>query len=68
MRNTQGTITIRIAPDGTPEISVEGIKGGGCKAATAEIEAAYGGEVTSDTPTTEMYERGGEDVYDRNRA
>ena len=49
-------IIVEIGPDGLPKVSVKGIKGRGCKAATEGLERALGATISS-TPTAEMQER-----------
>lgn len=48
------TVEITIAPDGTPTIKVNGIRGSSCKDITKTVEKALG-TVKSDKPTAEMY-------------
>lgn len=50
------TITIRISKQGKAEISVNGVKGEGCRELTRRYVERAGGTVESDTPTAEMYE------------
>lgn len=50
------TITVKISR-ANPVITVKGIKGGGCKAETKELEEALGA-ITKDTPTSEMTQSG----------
>lgn len=38
-------------------IEVQGVKGDGCKALTAPLVAALGGDVVRDDPTAGMYEK-----------
>jgi len=47
---------IVIDPDGTVQITVNGVAGKACKDATAQIEKALG-MVTKDTPTSDMYKK-----------
>lgn len=49
-------VTITIAPDGTPKIEVNGVKGKACKDITKTVERALG-SVVSDKETPEMYEK-----------
>jgi hypothetical protein len=49
------SIFVRIKPNGTSIIDVKGVKGEGCKALTASLEAALGTPSTS-VPTGEAYE------------
>jgi hypothetical protein len=42
-----------IAPDGTVRIEVRGVNGPACLAATADLEAALGGQVVSREMTSE---------------
>jgi len=49
-------ITVVIKPNGDTTVSVAGVKGEGCRALTAALEAALG-TPTSDTATGEMYEQ-----------
>jgi cobalamin biosynthesis protein CbiG len=50
-------IIVTIDHDGTPTMSVKGVKGGGCKAFTSFLEKAYGGDVKTTTATNEMKEK-----------
>jgi hypothetical protein len=50
------TVIITIAPDGTPTINVNGVKGKSCKDVTKTVERALG-SVVSDKETSEMYEK-----------
>lgn len=56
MANGKEEITITITPEGETEVSVAGVKGKGCQALTAALEAALG-TVVSDMPTDEMNQR-----------
>jgi hypothetical protein len=47
-------VEIRISKKGQVKIETRGFVGTACKAATASLESALGGEVTEDTPTPEM--------------
>ena len=47
---------IVIDPDGTTQITVNGVTGKACKDATAQIEKALG-TVIKDTPTPDMYKK-----------
>ena len=49
-------VIITIAPDGTPTINVNGVKGKACKDVTKTVERALG-SVVSDKETPEMYEK-----------
>jgi hypothetical protein len=48
------TVTFRISPQGKTTVKTEGYKGVECKAASEIFENL--GQVTSDTPTDEMYQ------------
>lgn len=48
-------IRIVIPRDGDPTITVDGVKGTGCKDLTKQLEAALG-STTSDQETPEFYE------------
>ena len=48
-------IKVTIKPNGNSVVEVSGVKGSGCKALTAALEAALG-TPSSDVPTTDMYE------------
>jgi hypothetical protein len=50
-------VTITIAPDGSPTIQVNGVKGTSCKDVTKAVEKALG-KVARDKPTPEMLEKG----------
>jgi hypothetical protein len=50
------TVVITIAPDGTPTINVNGVKGKSCKDVTKTVERALG-STTSDKETPEMFEK-----------
>lgn len=62
-------IKIRIAPDGTPTVKVEGVQGVSCKDVSKGIEKALGVTV-EDKKTHEYYgqEGGGDDQHYQNRA
>lgn len=49
-------ITVDIAPNGNPTVSVKGVKGSACKALTAEFEKGLGKKVSS-KETKEFYEQ-----------
>jgi hypothetical protein len=49
-------IVITVPLDGDVTIEVNGVKGGGCKELTKNIEKALG-TVVSDKPTKEMHEK-----------
>lgn len=49
------TVTVEVDKAGAVTVKVNGVKGGGCKALTADIERALG-KVTSDVPTAEMHQ------------
>lgn len=49
-------IKVTIKPNGDSVVEVSGVKGEGCRALTAALEAALG-NTTSDTATSEMYEQ-----------
>lgn len=51
---SQKKIKVRIAKDGSTQISTEGFEGQACKDATKQLEAALG-TVVEDKPTQEMY-------------
>lgn len=50
-------IIITIDTDGTPTMTVKGVKGSGCRSLTRFLEKAYGGKVETTTPTGEMKEK-----------
>ena len=49
-------IKVTIKPNGDSTVEVSGVKGEGCKALTAALEAALG-TPTASAPTGEMYEQ-----------
>ncbi len=57
------TVNVIINKDGSTEISVEGIQGGGCLKATQSLEEALG-VVNTRTPTADMGKKG-PTVYDK---
>lgn len=52
-------IIIEFSPDGTSQVSVNGVPGERCRELTAGLEAAIGA-VTEVEPTPEMYEARGQ--------
>ena len=50
-------IIVTINADGTPTMTVKGVKGSGCRSLTRFLEKAYGGEVQATTPTEEMKQK-----------
>lgn len=56
MQRGRWEIIIVVSPEGETEVVVNGVKGDGCKALSAALEADLG-VVVSDEPTREMYER-----------
>jgi hypothetical protein len=50
-------IIVTIDTDGTPTMTVKGVKGSGCRSLTRFLEKAYGGEVQATTLTSEMKEK-----------
>lgn len=50
-------IEVRIAPDGTVQIHVMGVKGEGCLAITQALELALGGQNTQRQLTDEYFEQ-----------
>jgi len=50
-------ITVDVSTTGNVTITTRGYKGTSCRDATKQLEAALGGEIVSDKPTQEMYER-----------
>lgn len=50
-------VTVTISPDGEVKVEAGCIKGHGCKALTAALEAAIGRTV-ADTPKPEMFQQG----------
>lgn len=57
MNPKEERITVEIDPEGNPTVTARGVKGEGCKALTAPLEAALGGDVITDVATADMYER-----------
>jgi hypothetical protein len=56
-------IEVRIAPNGTVTIHVQGVKGEGCALLTLGLEQALGGLVTDRQFTEEYYEQAEETVH-----
>ena len=50
-------IIVTIDTEGTPTMTVKGVKGSGCRSLTRFLEKAYGGEVQAPTLTSEMKEK-----------
>jgi len=57
------SIKVRIKPDGTSVVEVNGVTGPSCKDLTRNLENALG-SVTSDEPTREMYEKSQEQTVE----
>ena len=51
------TIVITIGKAGEVTMKALGFKGSACKLATKPFEKAFGGDVVSDKPTSEMYDK-----------
>jgi hypothetical protein len=49
-------IIVTVSPEAETEVTVNGVKGAGCKALTEALEKELGA-VVSDQPTSEMHER-----------
>jgi len=56
-------IIVTIDADGTPTMTVKGVKGSGCRNFTRFLEKAYGGEVQTTTLTSEMKEKARRDQH-----